>query len=71
MTNSGNLETMLDFCKEILTKVSFDRILFRKELLKAIQWLKGEELTQLKTWCYDNFGGRYSDILVTTFQFSA
>ncbi|MBL7943414.1 MAG: hypothetical protein JNM00_11635 [Flavobacteriales bacterium] len=61
---------MLDFCKEILTKVSFDRLLFRKELDKAIQWLRSnkEDLLQFRQWCLDQFGGKYSDIIMTSFR---
>ena len=33
---------MLELCKEILTKVSFDRYLFQKELKKAIKWIKNQ-----------------------------
>lgn len=60
---------MLELCKEILTKVSFDRFLFSKELRKAIKWLKGdEELNHLRTWCMEKFGSRYSDIIKSSFQ---
>ena len=59
---------MLEFCKEILTKVSFDRILFRKELRKAIKWLQREELVQLKQWCMDTFGTNYKDIILASFR---
>jgi hypothetical protein len=59
---------MLEFCKEILTKVSFDRLLFRKELQKATKWLKGEELNQFKQWCLETFGTLHSDIIQATFQ---
>jgi hypothetical protein len=59
---------MLEFCKEVLTKVSFDRLLFRKELQKAIRWLKNDELTQFKEWCLDNFGARYREIILSSFR---
>lgn len=59
---------MLEFCKEVLTKVSFDRSLFKKELRKAIQWLNGEELTLLRAWCYKTFGRQYGDILTDSFR---
>ena len=58
---------MLEFCKEILTKVSFDRLLFKKELQKATIWLKGDELNQFKQWCLETFGTLYSDIIQATF----
>jgi len=59
---------MLEFCKNILTKVSFDRILFRKELKKAISWLKTkEEKIQLREWCQNQFGSVYGDIISDSF----
>ena len=60
-------EVMLEFCKKVLTNVSFDRILFRKELLKAIKWVKKEELIQLREWCVRKFGYKYGDIIQTSF----
>lgn len=54
---------MLDYVKLILSKVSFDRRLFDKELTKAISLLVNHELNQLKEWCYRNFGTKHQDIL--------
>jgi hypothetical protein len=59
---------MLEFCKLILTKVSFDRLLFRKELEKSIRWLNGEELNQLRQWCLDNFSAAYREIILLCFR---
>ena len=59
---------MLEFCKKILTKVSFDRILFSKELKKAIHRLKKEELIQFKNWCVQQFGHVYGDIINESFR---
>jgi len=59
---------MLEFCKKVLTNVSFDRILFRKELRKAIKWVSNEEIGQLKQWCQSRFGHIYGDIIAETFQ---
>ena len=63
-----NFEAMLDFCKEILTKVSFDRFLFRKELHKAIKRLRAEELNVFYRWCVDQFGSIYGDIISRAFR---
>lgn len=41
---------MLEYYKTILTNVSFDVGLFRKELKKALRHLKPEEATSLKEW---------------------
>jgi hypothetical protein len=59
---------MFEYTKEILTKVSFDRVLFRKELKKAVKWLKSEERRMLMVWCLATFGHRYSDIITETFR---
>ena len=48
---------MLEYVKTILKKVSFDQILFEKELVKAIRTLLLDELKELKKWCYEQFGG--------------
>mgnify|MGYP003318756650 CR=1 FL=1 len=47
--------------------VSFDKILFKKELKKSISWLKKEELTMLKIWCLATFG-KHKDIILDTFE---
>ena len=54
---------MLDYCKSILTRVSFDARLFEKELLKAIRALVVNEIQELKIWCYANFGVEHAAIL--------
>ena len=62
-----NLEDMLEFCKKILTKVSFDRLLFKKELKKAISRLSKEDIPALKNWCVQQFGTIYGDIIQESF----
>lgn len=59
-----NIKTndMLEQTKIVLSNVSFDLSLFRKELLKAIKWLKPSEIDALKIWCSENFSGIYNDI---------
>lgn len=58
---------MLEYSKTILSKVSFDKNLFDKELAKAIR-LVGKELEALKKWCYDKFGHLYLSILNKHFK---
>lgn len=53
---------MLEYSKTILSKVSFDKILFEKELTKAIK-LVGTELDALEKWCYEKFSHLYLSIL--------
>jgi hypothetical protein len=59
---------MLKMYQEILTKVSFDRMLFKKELKKATQWIVSPlELYQLKLWCMKEFGKKYPEELKEVF----
>ena len=46
---------MLEYCKTVLAKVSFDKKLFEKELKKALKSLVPEEIKQLREWCYQHF----------------
>ena len=59
---------MLDFCKRVLSKVSFDRQLFAKELKKSTRWLNVEELRALRDWCLRQYGARYGDLIQETFN---
>ena len=58
---------MLEFSKQILLKVSFDRNLFHKELKKSINWLKNDEIEKLKIWCLSSFI-IYKDLIVEVFD---
>lgn len=54
---------MLNYVKLVLSKVSFDKSLFEKELKKAIVMLIPNEAMELKQWCMENFGHMYSPII--------
>ena len=54
---------MLEQTKIVLANVSFDFGLFRKELVKAIEWLKPSEIEALKNWCLENFAEQYNEIV--------
>jgi hypothetical protein len=58
---------MFEYTKQILTKVSFDKSLFRKELIKALRLLKKEERLLLKVWCVASFA-TYSDVIIDVFR---
>ncbi len=58
---------MFEYTKQILTKVSFDKSLFRKELIKALRLLKKEERLLLKVWCVASFA-TYSDVIMDVFR---
>lgn len=62
------MATMLEYIKTILQKVSFDKSLFEKELKKAIAMLVPEEIRQLKSWCYEQFGRMYRVVLNRCFS---
>ena len=57
------IKCMLEYVKTILKKVSFDRRLFEKELIKAIRTLLEEEVMKLKEWCYRKFGKLHAPVL--------
>lgn len=59
---------MFEYTKEILLKVSFDKKLFRKELIKAAGWLKPDEKKLLMVWAIANFGHKYMDIIHEVFK---
>ncbi|HRP52105.1 MAG TPA: hypothetical protein PLI97_01190 [Fluviicola sp.] len=61
---------MFELTKKILTRVSFDPMLFQKELSKAIKWMaNSEEVLHLKEWCMKEFGGRYPSIIKKAFAY--
>ena len=58
---------MLAYTKVILEKVSFNRMLFTKELRKAKNHLSINELKQLKKWSLLTFGTIYGELILETF----
>ena len=58
---------MLEYFKTILSKVSFDKRLFEKELKKAINALIPQEIELLREWCYGRYGAEYQPILQACF----
>ncbi len=54
---------MFELSKNILQKVSFDKTLFRKELMKALKWLRPDEKALLVIWCLTTFGHQYKGII--------
>ena len=59
---------MFEMSKKILEKVSFDRALFYKELVKYLKWIKPDETTLLKAWCLANFGHMYKDVIMDAYK---
>jgi hypothetical protein len=52
-------QKMLAYSKNVLSKMSFDVLLFRKELSKAYQNLLEDEIEELMNWANDQFGPQY------------
>jgi len=61
---------MLEYFKTILSKVSFSKYLFEKELGKAVKILIAAELKELQRWCYGKFGHIYQTIIEKCFMAS-
>jgi hypothetical protein len=57
----------LEFCKKVLSRVSFDRVQFAKELKKSFLWLPQKEALELKRWAIASFGRRYAGLIASTF----
>ena len=58
---------MLEFTKKILRKVSFDKILFKKELSKSARWLSKQEVITLKIWALTTFS-QYKNTILEVFD---
>jgi hypothetical protein len=58
---------MLDYMKIILLKVSFNRVLFEKELRKALKMLVPAEVPDFRSWCYQQFARIYRRVLKRVF----
>ena len=58
---------MLEFTKKILSKVSFDKTLFKKELSKSGRWLSKQEVLTLKIWALSTFS-QYKNTILEVFD---
>ncbi|MBL4670393.1 MAG: hypothetical protein JKY30_14175 [Flavobacteriales bacterium] len=60
-------QKMLAYSKNVLSKMSFDVILFKKELTKACKNLLEDEIEELMKWVLEQFGSQYvlQPILIT------
>ena len=59
---------MFEMTKLVLQRVSFDSSLFKKELTKALKWLKKEEALALQVWCIATFGSQYANLIHEVYQ---
>ena len=62
---------MLDHQKSVLDKVSNDKDLFRKEIIKSFRWLKSYEILQLHFWLKKNYNHKHADVIEDIFRFIA
>ncbi len=46
----NNKTTMLQYCKQVLIAVYFDKRLFLREYRKSLRWLTQTEVVELKQW---------------------
>ena len=53
--------SMLEYCKFILSKMSFSRTLFRKEYEKSVGWLPEPEVKLLNEWVHSTYGSSMVD----------
>ena len=58
---------MLELQKFVLQRVCEDTRLFRKELIKSLQWLSSPDIEKLKQWVWFEFGKTHEDILKEVF----
>lgn len=59
---------MLELSKNVLSKVSFDTVLFTKELMKSINWIQPSEKILLQVWCLATFGNIYKEEIIDIFS---
>ena len=59
---------MLELTKKILTKVSFDALLFQKELFKALKWITdSNDIKKFQEWCISEFSTLHPTIIKKVF----
>lgn len=61
------LTLMLELQKFVLQRVCEDARLFKKELIKSLQWLSSQDIETLKKWVWTEFGKTHSDIIREVF----
>jgi len=55
ITTKDMKKSMLNYCKEVLNKVSFDKRLFIKEYNKSSKFLLKSEMIDLHQWAKEHF----------------
>mgnify|MGYP003541697079 CR=1 FL=1 len=62
---------MLDQQINLLKKLSYDKRLFKREILRSFRWLKSYEIIKLYKWLKENYGKTHSDVIQDVFEFIA
>ncbi|NOZ46874.1 MAG: hypothetical protein GXO79_08830 [Chlorobi bacterium] len=57
---------MLEHQKTILKSISYNPVLFKKELKKSVKWLSSDDLIMLYDWLIANFGRNYLQLITET-----
>lgn len=59
---------MLNHQKLVLRNVAYNKELFRKELIKSLDWLSHDEVTILYKWLIENYEKTHIDVIKNVFQ---
>ena len=59
---------MIEYAKQILPKVCNWKDLFRKELIKSIEWAEPANRDEIYEWCFQNYYHLHEDVLDEVFQ---
>lgn len=54
---------MLEHQKIVIDKVSTDRDLFRKELIKSLKWLSHDEIIELQKWVKEKYWKMHEEVI--------
>ncbi len=61
------MNAMLEHQKKVLSGVSNNPYLFRKELVKSFKWLNVSEIEDFKKWVRRKFGELYPQLISEVF----
>ncbi len=59
---------MIEYAKQILPKVSNWKDLFRKELIKCLEWAEPANRDEIYEWCFRNYNHLHEDVLEDVLQ---
>jgi hypothetical protein len=62
---------MLEHQKKLLEQLSYDKELFRKEIIKSFRWLKSFEIIKLHAWLKQNYYSTHRDVIEDLFAYIA